>query len=89
MAATFHVNISTPDRLVFDGTIESLVAPGELGYLGILANHADLITTLAPGRISIRDGAGSTTVINSTGGGFLEVSKNNAILVLDSTEVRH
>lgn len=88
MADIFHINISTPAALLFDGEIKSLVAPGELGYLGILANHADLITTLVPGRISVRGGSGKSAIIDSTGSGFLEVSKNNAVLVLDSAKVR-
>lgn len=89
MAAIFHINISTPAGVIFTGDIQSLVAPGELGYLGILAHHASLLTTLIPGKISVRDNAGKVSVINSTGNGFLEVSKNNAVLVLDSAEVRH
>jgi len=86
MAAIFHVNISTPDKLIFDGNIRSLVAPAQKGYLGILANHAPIIAALVPGKISIRDVSGETRAFNSTGNGFMEVSKNNAILVLDSAE---
>lgn len=86
MAAIFHVNISTPDRLIFGGNIRSLVAPAQTGYLGILANHAPIIAALAPGKISIKDASGKTRAFKSSGNGFLEVSKNNAILVLDSSE---
>lgn len=89
MAAVFHINISTPDKLIFEGDIQSLVAPGETGYLGILANHAPLVTTLVPGKISIRDASGKVRNISSAGNGFLEVFKNNAVLVIDSAEIRH
>ena len=86
MANYFHLNIVTPEKTVFDGQIESLVAPGELGYLGILAHHAPLVTGLVPGNITFRAISGEITSLKSKGRGFLEVSKNNAILVLDSAE---
>lgn len=86
MADQFHLNIITPEKTVFDGQIESLVAPGELGYLGVLAHHAPIVTTLVPGKITFRTRPGKTTSLNSKGRGFLEVSKDNAILILDSTE---
>ena len=84
MADTFDVTILTPDKKLFQGRVTSLVAPGELGYLGILADHASLVTTLVPGRITLKSPAGETSVIDSRSNGFLEVSHNNAVLLLDS-----
>ena len=84
MAHLFHLNISTPRETIFDGTIQSLVAPGEIGYLGILANHAPLITTLVPGKITVRDTYGKHSIFNSSGGGLLEVSENQAVILADS-----
>jgi len=69
---------------VYEGRVSSLIAPGELGYLGVLANHAALITNLIPGKISFRDGSNKLTTIDSKGKGFLEVLNNNATLLLDS-----
>ena len=40
MATPFEMEILTPNRRVFKGPVTSLVAPGEIGYLGVLANHA-------------------------------------------------
>ena len=78
---TFSLEILTPARTVFTGEIASLVAPGALGYLGILANHAPLVTTLTPGKITYRDPTGRTAVLQSTGSGLLEVYKNRATLL--------
>ena len=83
MADTFNVTIMTPVKYVFQGHVTSLVAPGGLGYLGILANHASLVTTLVPGRITLRSASGEVSVIDSRSNGFLEVSHNNAVLLLD------
>jgi len=84
MADTFNITIMTPDKRVLDGAVRSLVAPGELGYLEILANHASLMTTLVPGRITLKDLSGTQSVIDSRAGGFMEVSGNHAILLLDA-----
>ena len=80
---SFTLQILTPSRRVFKGTVVSLVAPGALGYLGILANHAPLMTTLTPGTVIYRDGAGVTTTLSSKGGGLLEVHENQVTLLTD------
>ena len=79
----FRLDILTPKRKIFSGPITSLVAPGELGYLGILSNHAPLVTTLVPGKVTFRDPSGGTRVMQSVGEGLLEVQKNQAVLLLD------
>ena len=79
----FHVRILTEDGVRFEGEAVSVVAPGELGLLGILAHHAPLLTTLVPGRLVIRTPE-STTVRFRVGGGLLEVFQNRVTLVTDA-----
>ena len=86
MTAQFHVNMTTPDKIIYDGHITSLVAPGSVGYLGILAHHRPIVTTLAPGKVILKDETGKAMEFHSTGNGFLEVSKNSATLLLDSVQ---
>ncbi|MFH0764323.1 MAG: F0F1 ATP synthase subunit epsilon [Candidatus Omnitrophota bacterium] len=86
MPPLYSINIKTPLKAVFEGKITSLVAPAAAGYVGILANHAPFITTLVPGKITLRDDSGKTKTIKSGGPGILEVLKNNATLLLDSAE---
>ena len=87
MAALFHVNITAPDRLVYDADISSLVVPAENGYLGVLAHHAPIIAQLKPGVIKVRDSHDEITNFNLKTGGFLEFSENRATLMLDSLEL--
>ena len=84
MAKIFHLSITTPDKTVYDGNVQSLVAPGVIGYLGILADHAPLATPLATGKITLRDASGKATVLDMTESGFLEVSNNKATVLLNS-----
>ena len=87
MDKTFSLEIMTPSATVFTGEITSLVAPGAIGYLGVLANHAPLVTTLVPGKITYRDSAGHPTTLHSVGAGLLEVYKNRATVLAD--EIRN
>ena len=79
----FKLDILTPRKRVFSGEAASLTAPGELGYLGILSNHAPLVTTLVPGKVAFREPSGGTQTLQSLGEGLLEVQHNQAVLLLD------
>lgn len=83
MEKSFHVNVLTCDRALYQGAARSLIAPGELGYLGILADHAPLMTTLVPGKILVTDVAGATQTINSPSSGSLEVFNNVVTILVD------
>ena len=80
---SFSLQILTPKRKIFSGEVTSLVAPGEMGYLGILSNHAPLVASLAPGKVTFRDPSGGTQVMQSTGEGLLEVQHNQVTLLVD------
>lgn len=83
MAKNFKLMIIGPEKVVYDSEVTSIVAPGDLGYLGILADHAPLITSLTTGNLEITDAHGSkTTMILS--GGFMEVLKNNVTILADA-----
>ncbi len=79
----FSLEVLTPRRKVFSGPVTSLVAPGSLGYLGVLANHAPLVTTLVPGSITYRGPAGGPRTLRSTGSGLLEVYRNTATVLAE------
>ena len=86
MAALFHVNITIPDRVAYDGEASSLVVPAQLGYLGVLAHHAPIIAQLKPGKITLRDPNDKITTFDLKANGFLEFSENKATIMLDSLE---
>ena len=66
--ALFHLTILSSQRKIFEGDIQSLVAPGEIGYFGVLANHAPFISGLIPGMIShmIHPGISRPSIQNQT-----------------------
>ena len=80
------LKIVTPEEVRFEGPVTSVVAPGTLGYLGILKNHAPLVTTLAVGNLTVRDPQGTTQTFKVEGG-FLEVLKNQVLVLTDNIAV--
>jgi F-type H+-transporting ATPase subunit epsilon len=81
----FKLSIVSPEKVLYEDMVESLVVPGSAGYLGILSNHAPLITSLQVGKIEIRD-SNKVEKIAAISGGFLEVSGNTATILADSVE---
>jgi len=85
MPAAFDIQVITPERTVFSGQVASLVAPGAEGYLGVLAHHAPLVTSLRVGEARVTDAEGRDTWF-AVSGGFLEVAENRAVLLADAAE---
>ncbi len=81
----FKLSVVTPEKIVFEKDVRSIVAPGSEGYLGVLTDHAPLITALIPGILTVTDNAGDD-VDYSVSGGFLEVSGNVATVLADAIE---
>jgi len=81
----FTLSVVTPIAVFFEDEVSGVVAPGSDGYLGILAHHAPLITSLQPGLLSIKDKNQQETHF-AIGGGFLEVSNNKATILAESIE---
>ncbi|MEW6050325.1 MAG: ATP synthase F1 subunit epsilon [Candidatus Zixiibacteriota bacterium] len=81
----FLLSIVTPERAYYEAEVRSLTAPGSEGYLGVLSQHAPLITALKPGKIEFRDAEDVVHVL-AVSDGFLEVSANRATILADAVE---
>lgn len=81
----FKLSVVTPEKVVFEQEVRSIIAPGSEGYLGVLTDHAPLITALQPGKLTVVDSAHQTSKY-CLSGGFLEVSANIATVLADAIE---
>lgn len=81
----FNLQIVTPEREIFSSSVESVSLPGLMGGFGVLQNHAPLVAGLAPGLVKITDTDGRELRL-FVGGGFFQVSNNEAMLLADSAE---
>ncbi|HSJ56896.1 MAG TPA: F0F1 ATP synthase subunit epsilon [Anaerolineae bacterium] len=83
--AQLRVEVVTAERAVFEGDVDIVVAPGIEGQLGILPNHAPLITALTFGELTLRR-AGDEDIYIAIGGGFMEVGPDHVTILADSAE---
>ena len=70
--ATLEVHLVTPEREVWTGEADFVVARGVDGDLGILPGHTPLLAALDVGPVYIEAGGGRTAVV--VDGGFLHVA---------------
>lgn len=85
MAQSFNLSVVAPDRTVVDENIQSLIAPGVTGYFGIMHGHEPMIAALKTGLIEFMDASNQRHYV-AIGGGFMEVSEENAIILADTAE---
>jgi F-type H+-transporting ATPase subunit epsilon len=81
---TLRLEIVTIEKLAFSGDVDIVIAPGVLGEMGILPQHAPLITALGEGELRFRQG--DAEQIYAIGGGYLEVLGNQVTVLADSAE---
>jgi F-type H+-transporting ATPase subunit epsilon len=84
MAATFQIEVVTPERQVVKQNAESAQIPGKDGYLGILPDHAALLSELGEGELSYTL-AGKTEKL-MVSGGYVEVRNNHVRVLADSAK---
>ncbi|HVF40114.1 MAG TPA: ATP synthase F1 subunit epsilon [Gemmatimonadaceae bacterium] len=75
------VSVISPESVLFEGEAASVVAPAFDGEIGILENHAPLMTLLGKG--VLRLGGGSANRSFTVEGGFLQVVENNVRVVTE------
>ena len=85
MEQSIQLKVFTAEGLALQEEAVSVRAPGEPGYLGILANHAPLVTTLRPGTLTWRRPDGATNA-RRIGAGLLDIAHNR--LTILTTSVR-
>ena len=81
----FRLTVFTQEKAVLDQQALSIVAPGSEGYLGVLRDHAPLVTQLMPGKLTVKDLSGAEAVY-VVSGGFLEVNHNTVTILADALE---
>lgn len=72
MADKLHFDLVSPERQLMSADVDQVDIPGVEGWIGVLPNHAPLMTTLAPGMVRIKNGAEESRIF--VRGGFAEIS---------------
>jgi len=83
-ADRFHLLVYTPDHALVDEPVREVTAQSALGEIGVLPDHAALVTALVPGPFAYRNEAGVTRL--RLGAGFAEVRENVMTVLVESGE---
>ena len=81
---SLNVRVITPDRVVWDASTEELILPSSTGQLGILKEHAPLLTALDIGVVRLRTGTKWVSIVLMEG--FAEVENNKVTILCNGAE---
>ena len=79
------LEIVTPERLVFDETVDGVTLPGSEGELGVLPHHAPLVSTLGVGELRIRTGSNEDWF--AIVGGFVQVLPDKVVVMAETADL--
>lgn len=79
-----HLEIVTPERQLFSGSVDDVTVPSSTGYLGILPGHAPLLAELGIGEISY--GIGERREFMFCSWGFVEVLPDRVVVLAQAAE---
>src|SRR5688500_7750105 len=85
MAKQIHLQIVTPRKIVFEGEVEKLTAPGVMGPFQVLYNHAPIVAALTSGLLHLTTLDGKTEYF-ALSGGILELHENKVSVLADAVE---
>ena len=71
MAAKIAFDLVSPERLLLSAQADMVTVPGTEGYMGVMAGHASLVSTLRAGMIDMKDNGVDTRFFIR--GGFAEI----------------
>jgi F-type H+-transporting ATPase subunit epsilon len=84
MAATFELEVATPVRLLVKEQVTEAQIPGSEGYLGVLPEHAALLSELGSGLLTYSVAGKLHSVVVS--GGWVEVLPTRTRVLASTAE---
>jgi F-type H+-transporting ATPase subunit epsilon len=81
---SIRCEIVSQDRMVFEGNADMVVIPGEAGVMGVLPNHAPLLSTLKFGILRVR--YQDKEEVFTIAGGIVEVQPDLITVLADAAE---
>ena len=81
---SLNVRVITPDKVVWDAMADELILPSSTGQIGILTDHAPLLTALDIGVMRLKSDTGWTSIVLMEG--FAEVEENKVTILCNGAE---
>jgi F-type H+-transporting ATPase subunit epsilon len=79
------LEIVTPEKLAYQGEVDSVQLPGSEGELGVLPHHAPLISNLGAGELRLRKGTEEESF--AIVGGFLQVLPDKVVVMAETADM--
>jgi F-type H+-transporting ATPase subunit epsilon len=83
MPTTFHFELVSPDKVLFNGSAQAVLVPGSEGDFQVLSDHAPVMTAMRAGVGGIDDAEGKHSRV-FVRGGFADASKTGLILLAET-----
>ncbi len=87
MGSKLYLEIITPDRTFFSGETDALIYRTNDGERGIMADHTPMVTPVVPGNIRLK--MGDEIRVAAVSEGFLEVTRDGTVMIVDTAEWPH
>ena len=87
MSQKLVLSIVTPEKKLVEEEVDQVNVPGSEGDLGILYDHAPILTNLRSGQLSYEKGG--ETIVLVVSGGYLEVTDNRVTVLAETGEFLH
>jgi len=84
MSATYKLEIITPEKIFFEGMVESVIVPSEDGLMSVWKNHEPIVVAISVGSIKINRGGEWSEC--STSEGFMEVRPDETLIFAQAVE---
>lgn len=84
MPKSFKFILSTPDAVLYDGEVESVVLPTPNGEIGVMANHEPLVSLISPGIMQIKEKQQEKTL--ACGSGFIKINPQKTEAFIQTAE---
>lgn len=85
LGTRLELEIVTPSGVQYTSRVQGIVVPAEDGYLGVRPGHAELLTSLRPGVVSLHENGSEHYAAVS--GGIMEVFHNHVTILADTAEL--
>ncbi|MBI2594538.1 ATP synthase F1 subunit epsilon, partial [Candidatus Curtissbacteria bacterium] len=76
-----HLQIITPQKIVFDDEVDQVSLPSTTGQITVLANHTPLITSVEPGELIYKKHQKESHL--ASGFGFAQISASSVKVLVD------
>lgn len=79
-----HLEIITPDLKAFEGEVTAVKVPGTDGTFEMLNRHANIISTLVNGEVTLTTATNNESKVFNIEGGVVEMLDNKVVILAEA-----